>query len=512
MLSMSLAVDVGESSAFSGSGSASAVHAPGVSLLPVQQTSRLSCDGVPSLTAVDGCKEGESQLCELSGDESSVISDISEDESSIYGGRRARSNVDHRSVMSAHASIEMERFSARRWSKPVDFLNVGLKLQGLYGRPAAQAVLFASRAYIVLRRLMELHERSSRAHEKFDLGLARVTGCPDMTQFQTFVTVQNESVSYRVDSKSLQLPVSILHSCLLLRLHRVDSIDDPVQRDVRNNILACSGHHGPAFDVGYLSSVLRGVLIVHATRRYEYSVCLRDAVLDTRDNVYQSLVNTPTEDSLKKSRTTEGHFLCGKASEVFMVIAKSNVMDTFEGGEYYSDFCEIVKKLSDAIRDLDACTEDAVVLDFAWERIKNWKGFGGRRNEEGRGCSGFVAKNVVYQGIRNVMHALGFSRGASTMFVSGPNPCKLASVYFQQESVSRGEQMVLYREISRGIDSIELSYAGVAGDLKGVDFMILQDNLCKLVEVLQTTTTGRFFGKARERSLEVYAGVQRKAG
>ena len=98
------------------------------------------------------------------------------------------------------------------------------------------------------------------------------------------------------------------------------------------------------------------------------------------------------------------------------------------------------------------------------------------------------------------------------MFVSGPNPCKLASVYFQQESVSRREQMVLYREISRGIDSIEFFTADVAGDLRGVDFMVLQDNLCKTVEVLQTTTTGRFFGKARQRSLEVYAGVQRRAG
>ena len=97
------------------------------------------------------------------------------------------------------------------------------------------------------------------------------------------------------------------------------------------------------------------------------------------------------------------------------------------------------------------------------------------------------------------------------MFVSGPNPSKLASVYFQQESVSRGEQLVMYREISRGIDSYELLYDDVAGDLKGIDFMVLQDNLCKLVEVLQTTTTGRFFGKARQRSLEVYAAAQRQA-
>ena len=72
--------------------------------------------------------------------------------------------------------------------------------------------------------------------------------------------------------------------------------------------------------------------------------------------------------------------------------------------------------------------------------------------------------------------------------------------------------MVLYREISRGIDSIQLFYADVAGDLKGVDSMVLQDNLCKTVEVLQTTTTGRFFGKARLRSLKVYGGAQRKAG
>ena len=34
--------------------------------------------------------------------------------------------------------------------------------------------------------------------------------------------------------------------------------------------------------------------------------------------------------------------------------------------------------------------------------------------------------------------------------------------------------------------------------------MVLQDNLCKAVEAMQTTTTGRFFGKARTKSLEAY--------
>ena len=37
-----------------------------------------------------------------------------------------------------------------------------------------------------------------------------------------------------------------------------------------------------------------------------------------------------------------------------------------------------------------------------------------------------------------------------------------------------------------------------------VDKMVLQDNLCKLVEVLMTTTTGRLYGKGRLKSLELY--------
>ena len=45
---------------------------------------------------------------------------------------------------------------------------------------------------------------------------------------------------------------------------------------------------------------------------------------------------------------------------------------------------------------------------------------------------------------------------------------------------------------------MKLKYHG--GDwvgLEGVDSMVLQDNICKLVEVLQSTFTGRLFGKGR---------------
>ena len=186
---------------------------------------------------------------------------------------------------------------------------------------------------------------------------------------------------------------------------------------------------------------------------------------------------------------------------------KVNVMDTLEGCDYVTDFRAIIDKLSRALRECQAGHEDAPVLDFAWELINNWKGFGGRGNEQGDGMSGFVVKNFVYQGMRNVMHALGFARGASRMFFSGPNPCQLAAVYGQREFLTRGEQFAMYREISYGIESRTLSYGDASGDLKEVDFMVLQDNLCKTVEVFQTTTTGCCFGKARKEAVELYAGV-----
>ena len=37
---------------------------------------------------------------------------------------------------------------------------------------------------------------------------------------------------------------------------------------------------------------------------------------------------------------------------------------------------------------------DAPILDFCWARIKNWRGFGGRTNEEGGSVDGFVVKNI----------------------------------------------------------------------------------------------------------------------
>ena len=42
--------------------------------------------------------------------------------------------------------------------------------------------------------------------------------------------------------------------------------------------------------------------------------------------------------------------------------------------------------------------------------------------------------------------------------------------------------------------------------------MVLQDNLCKFVEVLQTLSTGCFCGKARAKALEMFGWRRPEAG
>ena len=111
---------------------------------------------------------------------------------------------------------------------------------------------------------------------------------------------------------------------------------------------------------------------------------------------------------------------------------------------------------------------------------------------------GFVAKNIVFQGLRNILRVWGLEGPATNRFVSGPNPCKLVAVAVQKPWCSRSEHQQFYENVLSGLRVVKFKYHG--GDwvgLEGVDSMVLQDNLCKLVEVLQTTFTGRLFGKGR---------------
>ena len=127
-----------------------------------------------------------------------------------------------------------------------------------------------------------------------------------------------------------------------------------------------------------------------------------------------------------------------------MSAALSNVLDTLEGGSYHEDFLAIVEEVAQAVATRTPLSTDAPVLDFMWSRVKNWSGFGGLRNEADGAVSGFRAKNIVYQGMRNVLQHLGFGRAATSMFMSGPNPCKMASLYLQTSSVSRSEHVAIY--------------------------------------------------------------------
>ena len=98
-----------------------------------------------------------------------------------------------------------------------------------------------------------------------------VSGFAAWEKLRAWSTCQNKShksVEYKVGGRTLEKEVTFLNSCKLLRLHSVDPTDDPVQVQVRNNILGCGNADDPADRV---RTILGGIMVVHATRHYEYS-------------------------------------------------------------------------------------------------------------------------------------------------------------------------------------------------------------------------------------------------
>ena len=77
-------------------------------------------------------------------------------------------------------------------------------------------------------------------------------------------------------------------------------------------------------------------------------------------------------------------------------------------------------------------------------------------------------------------------------------------MYDQKLHPTRDDQIAMYSKILEGIEACALSYTEVHGSLAGIDCVVLRDTLCKAVEVGQTFTTGRFFGKARNKSIDLY--------
>ena len=406
--------------------------------------------------------------------------------------------------------------TAKHWHKPVAVQELRQAFEEMWGMPAPEAVVQASRSYLVLRRLMELHRRSTLHAELFSLDHCRVQGAfLAEDAFKTMVGKVNTAKSYTIETHEISLNVSMLNSCRMLSLHSVDSRDDFVQQQVRKNILAAEGGTGArgVAATPFLRTALRAILVVHSTRHYEYSRCVRGQHLHTREHVVSCFAEgAPNRDmSLVRRLTSEGIFFCGKASEPYMLIACSNVMDTFEGGQYHGEFEEMVHALSAVLYSRDEKTEDAEILHYCWNRVKNWRGFGGGHNDEDGDVKGFVAKNIVFQGLRNWLCEIGVRTGYVDVFVSGPNPVKLGAIFAGCQHPSRHQHLSMYKCILEDVEDCDLVYGSETGSLASTDLVLLQDSLCKAVEVFQTTTTGRFFGKARAAALRTYGTMKANA-
>lgn len=141
--------------------------------------------------------------------------------------------------------------------------------------------------------------------------------------------------------------------------------------------------------------------------------------------------------NLVRRATSEGRFMCGPASQPYELIGRSNIMDTFEGGLYHGSF-EQAARLLCAVRD-GRGIGDASILDQVWDLLKGYKGFGGAENNAEGNVKGFVAKNIVFQGLRNILRVWCLERSATNRFVSRPNPCKLVAVAVQKLWCSRSE-------------------------------------------------------------------------
>lgn len=235
----------------------------------------------------------------------------------------------------------------------------------------------------------------------------------------------------------------------------------------------------------FVRSLLRAVIVIHSTRHYEFASCVQGRRLLSEDDIMSCFVagRHNLDRNLRRRLTSEGRFTCATQSECLMLLARSNVLDTLPGGDYHTQFEDACSIVASA----DPLNGDGEVLDKVWDLWKGFQGYGGAQNLEGGNCKGFVAKNVVYQGLRNMLRALGFKHKNVSRFMSGPNPSKLASVYHQKHNPSRKEQQEMYDVICTGTSDCVLRYGPSQTDISGIDCMILQDNLCKVVEVLNTT-------------------------
>ena len=187
---------------------------------------------------------------------------------------------------------------------------------------------------------------------------------------------------------------------------------------------------------------------------------------------------------------------------------RSNVMDTFEGGALQKNLEEVVSLLLTAFETMpDENTVqftpivdgDGPLLDACWIALQNIKGFGAIRNlPDNETCSGFILKNVVAQGLRCILRSLGVSPSPVSFFVSGPNPRKLVSLAMGVTHPTRAQQLKFYNHVLQTLQSCSVSYRSRDVQMGFLDNVIVQDFLCKNMEVLISGCTARLCGKGRQ--------------
>ena len=123
---------------------------------------------------------------------------------------------------------------------------------------------------------------------------------------------------------------------------------------------------------------------------------------------------------------------------------------------------------------------------------------------DAKGC---ILKNIVFQGLRAVLHAYApnLRFGVCSTFVSGPNPRKLAQLYHAKSTVTVCDQKEMYtamvQHILAKVANASISYCGgpptrvLSWGGGHLCSLILQDTLCKFCEVLVTTLSGLGGGK-----------------
>jgi hypothetical protein len=168
----------------------------------------------------------------------------------IYGSatsRKAEGSKKRKRTQDVEGLEEGFPYQVALWHKPVNTLQLGRGLRILYGDyPVRGVVIFLAQMYVLLRKLFELHRRSDVADEDFVWEECSVAGFAAWEKLWAWSTCQNKSVEYKVGGRTLEKEVTFLNSCKLLRMHSVDPTDDPVQVQVRNNILGCSQTDDPA--------------------------------------------------------------------------------------------------------------------------------------------------------------------------------------------------------------------------------------------------------------------------